>query len=75
MRFSLADSLFWVAVAVCVVAQLAIVRSVATTRPVDSRSATTSRWRSAAEVVWVVLPAIGLGAVLVMTWRAMHPAP
>lgn len=75
MRFSLADSLFWVAVAVCLVAQLAIVRSVASMRPADLRSAPTSRWRSAAEVVWVVLPAIGLAVVLWLTWRAMHPAP
>lgn len=75
MRFSLADSLFWVAVAVCLVAQLAIFRSVASVRPADTGRAAASRWRSAAEVVWVVLPAIGLAVVLWLTWRAMHPAP
>jgi hypothetical protein len=26
------------------------------------------------EVVWAVLPAVGLVAILVFTWRAIHPA-
>jgi heme/copper-type cytochrome/quinol oxidase subunit 2 len=70
----LVDALYWAAVACCVVAQVAIVRSVlragaprhATERPVPHS-------RRAVELVWVLVPAIGLAAVLFVTWRTMHP--
>ena len=62
MRNSLADAAFWAAVASCAVAQVAIVRSVVLAPK-----------RRAIELAWAVLPALGLGAALVMTWRRMHP--
>lgn len=62
MRFSLVDAVFWVAVASCVVAQVAIVRSVVT-----------SPRRRPIELAWAILPAFALGALLVFTWRRLHP--
>ena len=58
----LADVLFWLAAGCCAVAELAIVRSVAGAR-------------RASEMVWAVLPALALAAVLALTWRAMHAGP
>ena len=77
------DTLFWLAVACCVVAQLAIVRSVlragargslpheAGDRDVGVRPLPQSR--RLVELLWVLIPALGLAAVLVATWRTMHP--
>ena len=76
------DALFWVAVACCVVAQLAIVRSVlragaravpheAGDRDVGVRPLPQSR--RVVELLWVLIPAVALAAVLFATWRTMHP--
>jgi hypothetical protein len=86
MVSSVAESLFWVAVGACVVAQAAIVRSVAASRdgsavadpdPVDlpypaRPSKPTGPIREAA---WALLPAVALTIVLIWTWRTMHPMP
>jgi heme/copper-type cytochrome/quinol oxidase subunit 2 len=72
------EAAFWVAAVACVVAQLAIVRSVLVARaPADGAAGDVSRpaaVRRGAEVAWAVVPAIALAAVLAVTWRAMHPA-
>jgi heme/copper-type cytochrome/quinol oxidase subunit 2 len=68
---SLAGLMFWLSVASCVVAQVAIIRA---TLRVSGASASDStlqmphprRWL---EIVWVILPAIALAALLVVTWR------
>jgi heme/copper-type cytochrome/quinol oxidase subunit 2 len=75
MSFRLADAIFWVAVACCSVAQLAIIRSaiVSPTRPSDSGIRTTPL-RRAAEIAWAVIPGIALAAVLTFTWQAIHAA-
>jgi heme/copper-type cytochrome/quinol oxidase subunit 2 len=54
----LAKLLFGVAVCVCAIAQVAIVRSVARSVP-----------RRRVEMAWAIIPALLLAAVLVMTWR------
>jgi hypothetical protein len=69
MPFSLADAIFWVAVACCTVAQLAILRSVLVTRP-----ATETRAHRVVEIAWAVLPGVALAWLLLATWRVMHPA-
>jgi hypothetical protein len=56
-----AQSLFWAAVFLCIAAHIAIVRSLL-------RASS----RRLSEVAWAVLPAVGLAAVLVVTWRSMH---
>jgi heme/copper-type cytochrome/quinol oxidase subunit 2 len=79
----LAEATFWVAAVACVVAQVAIVRSVLVARaPADGSHAESARVepsrrtapRRGVEVAWAVVPALALAAVLVLTWRAMHPA-
>lgn len=61
-------ALFWIAAACCVIAQLAVLRSVVSGR---AAGAAAVRPRRAAEVVWAVLPAIGLAVVLYATWAAV----
>ena len=73
------DALYWAAVACCVVAQIAIARSVLRAgrrAPVPDEASEHHLPRShrAAELVWMLIPAVGLAAVLVVTWRTMHPA-
>lgn len=67
---------FWVAAAACLLAQLAIVRSVFVARPPADASAGAAAAGAAprrpGEVAWAILPAVALAAVLVFTWRAMH---
>ena len=73
-----ADATFWIAVVACLVAQLAITRSVLVARqpapeelPAGARVAPANR---SLELGWAILPAVGLAAVLVLTWKALHPA-
>ena len=72
MSHVLASSIFWAAVAVCAIAQLAIARSALRTRPGASDSTGTApRTTSVAELLWVLLPALMLAGALLLTWRAM----
>jgi heme/copper-type cytochrome/quinol oxidase subunit 2 len=77
---SVADAIFWIAVACCSIAQLALVRSIVISPTVPPGAGAesgvrpaASAGRRAAELAWVVLPAIALAIVFVFTWRAMHP--
>jgi hypothetical protein len=75
MPFRFADAIFWVAVACCAIAQVAILRSVLRTHAAGhlGASATTpSSSRRAIEIAWAVIPGFALAAVLVFTWRAMR---
>jgi len=72
MSLSLADAIFWVAVACCVIAQLAIVRSVLVSPARVPDSEPTSKSRRIVEIAWAVLPGVALALVLLLTWRAMH---
>ncbi len=63
-------NLFWLAVVCCVVAQIEILRSALKTPPAsDSSVPAPARW---SEVMWTLIPAIGLALVLVFTWRAIE---
>ena len=73
MSRSLADAAFWLAVVLCAVAQLMILRSALVARPAPVDRLVPSA-RRPVEVLWAVVPAIVLAVVLVLTWRAMHPA-
>ena len=68
-----ADAIFWVAVACCLVAQVAIVRS-SLVSPVQAPAARegASAVRRALEVCWAVIPGIALAILFFATWRAMH---
>jgi len=72
MSFRLADAIFWVAVACCSVAQLAILRSVVVSPARASDSGATSPARRVAEIAWAVIPGVALALVLMFTWEAMH---
>ncbi|HWJ21516.1 MAG TPA: hypothetical protein VNS52_04100 [Gemmatimonadaceae bacterium] len=74
MPSTLSDALFWIAAALCAFAQVAILRSALFTRGMPAAPGSTlPPLRRAVEVAWAVLPAIALAALLVFTWRAMHP--
>jgi len=74
MSLSFADGLFWLSVACCALAQFFIIRSVGAARRASAPSAAMPRQRGTLEMLWAVLPAVGLAVLLVFTWRAMHPA-
>ena len=67
MFSSLADAIFWIAVGLCSIAQIAIVRSV-----LISPTGSSSVGRRLGEIAWAVLPGFALAALFVFTWRAMH---
>lgn len=72
MRTLLADGLFWVSVACCLIAQLYIIRSVRGAQHVPAPTVAQPRHRAVLELCWAVLPALGLAVLLLFTWRAMH---
>jgi heme/copper-type cytochrome/quinol oxidase subunit 2 len=81
MSFSFAAGLFWLSVACCALAQVFILRSVSAARRAAPPAATLPKQRGAVEMLWAVLPAVGLAVLLVFTWRAIRvrgdaePAP
>lgn len=67
----IASTIFWIAVVLCVIAHRYILRSAFAAGAAVSHSHTLPPIRRAAEVVWVVVPAIALVFLLVATWRAI----
>jgi heme/copper-type cytochrome/quinol oxidase subunit 2 len=68
--------LFWIAAACCVVAEVAILRSLlfGRARAAERQHANgpiAGRTSRPAEIAWAVLPAVGLLLVLYLTWRAV----
>jgi hypothetical protein len=62
--------LFVLAAAVCLMSQFAVVRAVLSGRAPGLSRRAAGRW---AEIAWVVIPAIGLVAVLILTWLRIAP--
>ena len=76
MTASPAGVMFWLSAASCVVAEVAIIRATLRVSGATATEASAAlphprRWL---EVVWVVLPAIALAALLVGTARAIFVA-
>ena len=77
----IATTSFWVAVVLCVIALRFILCSAFAAGAAVEHSHTLPPIRRAAEVVWVVLPAVMLIVLFVATWRAIelrnapHPKP
>lgn len=69
---ALLTALFWMAVAICGVAQLFIMRAVFRTLPAAPTNSAVPAPRRWAEIVQVLLPIIGLVALFYGAWRAMH---
>ena len=74
MSSSLADGLFWLSVACCALAQFFILRSVGATHHAPASARALPKRRGGLEVLWAVLPAIGLAVLLFFTWRAVRDA-
>ena len=72
MLLTFPAALFWSSVACCLVAQVLIVRSVLAGRRLPAASAEVPKVRSGVEVLWVIVPAVALGVLLVFTWRAIE---
>ena len=72
MRLSFADGLFWLSVACCGIAQFYIIRSVRGSRHVPEPTASIPRSRDGMELMWAILPAIGLAILLYFTWHAIQ---
>ena len=74
----LREAIFWIAAALCVVAEIAILRSMfrgtRTAHPDRSPSvdADVPRARPMGEMIWAVLPAIGLIVILAITRGAIR---
>ena len=74
----LREAIFWIAAALCVAAEIAILRSmlrgsrvVAAARPL-AVDADVPRGRPLAELIWAALPAIGLAVILILTHAAIR---
>ena len=74
MSLPVADAIFWVAAACCLLAQLAIVQSVVISPARAAGREPASAMRRVAEIAWAVLPGVALAFVFVFTWRAIHAA-
>jgi hypothetical protein len=74
----LREAIFWIAAALCVAAEIAILRSTlrgsraATPAPSQPVDAHVARGRPLAELIWAVLPAIGLLVILILTRVAIR---
>src|SRR3954469_12071050 len=71
MNQPLAETIFWVAVFACVVAEIAILRSTYAARKVE-RSAMVPAAPARGEIAWAIIPALGLFAVLLLTWQRIE---
>ncbi|MEO8193372.1 MAG: hypothetical protein ABI681_05945 [Gemmatimonadales bacterium] len=69
---SLAEPIFWIAAAICFVAELAILRSAFIPRGETSETGTMPHYSRGAEMMWAIIPAIGLVVLFAATWRAIH---
>jgi hypothetical protein len=65
----LVSLLFWIAAAACAVAQLFILRAVFRQAPGAVVSASVPAPHRTAEIIWVLLPMLGLAAAFVGAWR------
>lgn len=69
---SLAEPVFWAALAICVVAEVAILRSAFMPHPDTAESASLPHSERGLEMIWAIVPAIVLAILLAATWRAVH---
>jgi heme/copper-type cytochrome/quinol oxidase subunit 2 len=69
---SLAEPIFWIAAAICIVAEIAILRSAFVPHPDTAESASLPHSARGLEMIWAIVPAIVLAILLAATWRAVH---
>lgn len=71
MNQPLAETIFWIAAAACLVAQVAILRSTFVAQRAK-RSELVPASSRRGEIAWAVIPALALCAVLVATWQRIE---
>jgi heme/copper-type cytochrome/quinol oxidase subunit 2 len=71
MNQPLADALFWIAAAACVVAEIAILRSTYAARRVVRSDLVPAASRGG-EITWAIIPALMLMFLLAATWRRIE---
>jgi membrane protein implicated in regulation of membrane protease activity len=71
MNQPVAETIFWIAAAACIVAEIAILRSTFAAKPTDKSELVPAASRSG-ELAWAIVPAIALSVVLVATWRRVE---
>jgi heme/copper-type cytochrome/quinol oxidase subunit 2 len=71
MNQPLAETIFWIAVVACAVAEVAILRSTFVARRANKSELVPASSR-AGELAWAVVPALALCAVLVATWQRIE---
>jgi heme/copper-type cytochrome/quinol oxidase subunit 2 len=71
MSQPLAETIFWIAVVACVVAEIAILRSTYVARRVE-KSAMVPAAPARGEIVWAIIPALGLSVVFILTWQRIE---
>jgi heme/copper-type cytochrome/quinol oxidase subunit 2 len=68
----LSEPIFWIAAALCIVAELAILRA-AFAPPTDAGpAAPVPQSPRGLEMIWAIIPAVILAILLAATWRAVH---
>ena len=74
----LRETIFWIAAALCTVAEIAILRSmfrgtrIVTPDRSPAVDAEVPRARPLGELIWAVIPALALVAILYLTWSAIR---
>jgi predicted secreted protein len=71
MNQPLAETIFWIATFACVVAEIGILRSTYAARKVE-KSAMVPAAPARGEIAWAIIPALGLSALLMLTWRRIE---
>jgi heme/copper-type cytochrome/quinol oxidase subunit 2 len=69
---SLAEPVFWISLCVCIVAEIAILRSAFMPHADTAESASLPHSERGLEMIWAIVPAIVLAILLAATWRAVH---
>ena len=72
LMHSLAAPVFWIAAAICIVAEIAILRSAFAPHPDTTESGSLPHSGKGIEMIWAILPAIALAILLAATWRVVH---
>jgi heme/copper-type cytochrome/quinol oxidase subunit 2 len=62
--------IFWIAAAICILSEIALLRSAF--MPRASEAAPASSRARGVEMLWAVIPAVGLVLLLAATWRAVN---
>lgn len=71
MSQPLAETIFWIAALSCAVAELAILRSTFSARRIEQSELVPTASRGG-ELVWAIIPALVLVALLFATWQRLE---